>query len=214
MSTPLHYIKRPATAAQNKVIPLFLVHGYGSDENDLFSFAASFPSHYFIISVRAPYAMQPYGNAWYAINFDAEKGKWSDIEQAKNSRDLLHLFIQNKCDQYQLDQTKICVLGFSQGSILSYGLAFKYPEYYHKFICLSGYINDEISEISSNRGAYKKIKVFASHGSQDQVIPLEWAQSIPDQLNAVGIDNTFKQYPVGHGVSPQNFTDLIAWLEA
>ena len=116
----LYCIERPAKTSKVKAIPLFLIHGYGSDENDLFSFAEGIPEYYHIISLRAPYPMQPYGNAWYAINFDAEKGKWSDLEQAKASRDLLHHFIQEKCKEKQLDTNKVCVLGFSQGSILSY----------------------------------------------------------------------------------------------
>ena len=85
-SLSLQHIIRKSTLTENAPL-LILLHGYGSDENDLFSFAAELPQELFIISVRAPYTMQPYGNAWYAINFDNEKGKWSDNEQAKQSRD-------------------------------------------------------------------------------------------------------------------------------
>ena len=213
MDQPLYCIERPAKSSKDNAIPLFLVHGYGSDENDLFSFAEGIPEHYHIISVRAPYPMQPYGNAWYAINFDAEKGKWSDLEQGVVSRDLLHNFIQEKCKERHLDRNKICVLGFSQGSILSYALAFQYPEFYHKFICLSGYINEALAEAKGNIEAYKNINIFASHGTQDQVIPFDWAEKIPSQLNAIGIEHSFKSYPIGHGVSPQNFADLLEWLQ-
>lgn len=213
MYKPLYCIERPAKSSKTKAIPLFLIHGYGSDENDLFSFAEGIPEQYHIISVRAPYPMEPYGNAWYAINFDAEKGKWSDLEEAKISRDLLHHFIQEKCAENQLDINKICVLGFSQGSVLSYALAFQYPEFYHKFICLSGYINEELAEIKADIEGYRNIHVFASHGTQDQVIPFDWAEKIPSQLHALKIDHVFKSYPVGHGVSPQNFADLLEWLK-
>jgi phospholipase/carboxylesterase len=213
MDKSLYCIERPAKSSKDNAFPLFLIHGYGSDENDLFSFAERIPDHYHIISVRAPYPMQPYGNAWYAINFDAEKGKWSDLEQAVISRDLLHDFIQEKCKERHLDRNKICVLGFSQGSILSYALAFQYPEFYHKFICLSGYINESLAETKGNIEAYKNIHIFASHGTQDQVIPFDWAEKIPSQLNAIGIDHSFKSYPIGHGVSPQNFADLLEWLQ-
>ena len=68
MSSKLHYIKRPSTLTENAPL-LILCHGYGSDENDLFSFASELPEELYIISVRAPYQLQPYGNAWYAINF-------------------------------------------------------------------------------------------------------------------------------------------------
>ena len=42
--------------------------------------------------------MQPYGNAWYAINFDANQNKWNDVEQAISSRDLIATFIDEVCE--------------------------------------------------------------------------------------------------------------------
>ena len=86
MSTqlPLVHITRPSTLKENAPL-LVMLHGYGSDENDLFSFATELPEKLFIISIRAPYSLQPSGHAWYAINFDAEQNKWNDNEQAKSS---------------------------------------------------------------------------------------------------------------------------------
>ena len=62
-----HIIQEPTQKGTEKPPLLLLLHGYGSDENDLFSFAAELPNNYFVISARAPIPMQPYGNAWYAI---------------------------------------------------------------------------------------------------------------------------------------------------
>jgi phospholipase/carboxylesterase len=70
----LEHVTRPSSLTNTKAPLLIMLHGYGSDENDLFSFASELSDEIFIISVRAPYPMQPYGNAWYAINFDAEQG--------------------------------------------------------------------------------------------------------------------------------------------
>ena len=67
---PLHAKIRPSLIKKNAPL-LVLLHGYGSDENDLFSFADELPNELFILSLRAPHKLQPYGNAWYAINFDA-----------------------------------------------------------------------------------------------------------------------------------------------
>ncbi|MCW1952553.1 MAG: phospholipase [Flavobacteriia bacterium] len=209
----LHHITRPAKDGLEHPKPIFLIHGYGSDENDLFAFAEALPEEYFIISVRAPYAMQPYGNAWYAINFDAEKGKWSDLDQARASRDLLHGFITEACSHYHLDAHAVSLLGFSQGSILSFALGLHYPASYKNLICLSGYMNEDLYEVAANKEAYKELHVFASHGSQDMVVPYEWAQKTPDLLSAMNIENSFKTYPMGHGVSPQNFSDLLDWLK-
>ena len=59
-----------------------MLHGFGSDENDLFSFASELNPAYAIVSLKAPIPMQPYGNAWYNIYFDNNNGKFSDDEQA------------------------------------------------------------------------------------------------------------------------------------
>ena len=39
MDKSLYCIERPAKSSKDNAFPLFLIHGYGSDENDLFSFA-------------------------------------------------------------------------------------------------------------------------------------------------------------------------------
>ena len=211
MSSNLHYITRPSSLKENAPL-LIMCHGYGSDENDLFSFASELPEELMIISLRAPYPMNPSGNAWYAINFDADKGKWSDNEQAKSSVDLIAEFITYACDTYSVDSKNVTLLGFSQGTILSYAVALTYPKQVKNIVALSGYINEAILPDSIEENDVSHLNFFCSHGSVDQVIPVDWAQKAPQFLKALGINHTYSEYPVGHGVAPQNFYDLKAWL--
>ncbi|WP_179020279.1 alpha/beta hydrolase [Winogradskyella forsetii] len=208
----LHYITRPSSLKENAPL-LIMCHGYGSDENDLFSFASELPEELMIISLRAPYTMQPYGNAWYAINFDAEKGKWSDNEQAKQSVKLIAEFIDYACGTYAVDANNVTLLGFSQGTILSYAVALTYPEKVKNIIALSGYINEDILPEAIEPSDVAHLNFFCSHGSVDQVIPVDWAKKTPAFLDALNINHVYKEYPVGHGVAPQNFYDLKAWLD-
>jgi len=60
---------------------------------------------------------------------------------------------------------------------------------------------------------YSKLDFFISHGTVDQVIPVEWANKSPQFLNQLKIKNSYKEYPVGHGVAPQNFFDFKKWIE-
>lgn len=207
----LFHITRPSSLKENAPL-LILLHGYGSDENDLFSFAAEMPKELFIISARAPYPMQPYGNAWYAINFDAEMNKWNDNEQAIKSRDLIAKFIDEACNNYPVDKTNVSLLGFSQGTILSYAVALTYPEKVKNIIALSGYISEDILPQDIKEKDYSKLDFYCSHGSVDQVIPADWARKAPKFLEALNIKNTYSEFPVGHGVAPQNFYDLKVWL--
>ena len=207
----LEHIIRPSSLADNAPL-IIMLHGYGSDENDLFSFASELSEELFIISVKAPYAMQPFGNAWYAINFDAEKGKWSDNEQAIKSRDLIAKFIDEACDAYPVNKDNVTLLGFSQGTILSYAVALTYPEKIKNIVALSGYINPDIIPETFDKTKLSHLDFYCSHGSVDQVIPVEWARQSAKILESLNVKHQYSEFPVGHGVAPQNFYDFKTWL--
>ena len=207
-----HLIQRPKNAGSGKAPLILLLHGYGSNEEDLFSFAPELPDHYFVVSAKAPRSMQPSGNAWYTIHWDATDGKWSDDEEAIESRELISKFIDEVITTYDVDPANVTLLGFSQGCILSYAVALTYPEKVKNIIGLSGYVNPDITAPQSDLDAYKHLSVFSSHGSVDQVIPVSAARQIPAYLNNLGVSVKLNEYPVGHGVAPQNFYDLKDWL--
>lgn len=209
----LSHIIRESIIKDGTAPLLVMLHGYGSDENDLFSFASELPEKLFIISVKAPYNLEPFGNAWYAINFDAVQGKWSDNEQAIQSRDLIAKFIDEATENYPVNKNNVTLLGFSQGTVLSYAVALTYPEKINNIIALSGYINKDILPDRSDINNYKHLNFYCSHGIDDQVIPIEWARQSRPFLNALMIKNQYSEFPVGHGVAPQNFYELKEWLK-
>ncbi|WP_372917031.1 alpha/beta hydrolase [Salegentibacter sp.] len=207
-----HLIRKPAVISKETPL-LIMLHGYGSDENDLFSFAEELPGELLILSVRATYPMQPYGNAWYAIHWDNTNGKFSDDKQAIESRDRIANFIDEAVEEYGVDRNNVNLLGFSQGSILSYAVALSYPEKVRNIIALSGYINQEILKPGYENKDFSNLDFYCSHGSQDQVIPVEWARKNKPFLEKLGIKNQYSEFPVGHGVAPQNFFEFKSWLE-
>ncbi len=211
-SLSLDFVLRPSTLKENAPL-LIMLHGYGSDENDLFSFASELPEKLLIVSARGPYKMQPFGNAWYAINFDAEKGKWNDNEQAKQSVELISKFIDEVSKAYDVNKKNITLLGFSQGSILSYAVALTYPEKVKNIVALSGYVNKDILPNNLTDKDYSHLDFYCSHGSVDQVIPPDWARQTQPFLNTLNIKNTYSEFPMGHGVAPQNFYEFKEWLQ-
>jgi phospholipase/carboxylesterase len=212
MTSNLHHITRPSTLKENAPL-LIMLHGYGSDEDDLFSFASELPEELFIISLRAPHTLQPYGYAWYAINFDAEQNKWNDNVQGAQSRDLVAQFIDGVGDMYPIDKKNVTLLGFSQGTILSYAIALSYPEMVKNVIALSGYINEDIINADFDNKDYSHLNFYCSHGSLDQVIPVDWARKAPQYLSKHNIKHVYSEFPVGHGVAPQNFYEFRSWLK-
>lgn len=213
MKLSLEYLIREPKIKNEKNPLLLLLHGYGSNEQDLFSFASELPDEYYVISARAPYDLQYGSYAWYAINFDADENKFSDHNQAIQSRDLISNFIDELIQNYPIDPKQVTLLGFSQGTILSYSVALSYPEKVQRVVALSGYLNEEIIVENYKNNDFSNLKMFVSHGSVDQVIPVDWAKKAPGILDSLNIPNEFIEYQVGHGVAPQNFFDLKNWLQ-
>ena len=209
----LQYLIREPKVKKDKNLLLLLLHGYGSNKEDLFSFAAELPDEYYVISVQAPYDLMYGSYAWYAINFDADENKFSDLNQARQSRDLIVDFIDELVSIYAIDKEKVMLIGFSQGAILSYSIALSYPERISKIVAMSGYLNTEIANENFEQNNFSNLKIFASHGTVDQVIPVDWARKTSPILEKLGIQFVYKEYPVGHGVAPQNFYDFRKWLE-
>lgn len=213
MNTSLHYLVREPKIVLDKNPLLLLLHGYGSNEEDLFSFATELPDEYYVVSARAPHDLMYNSYAWYAINFDADENKFSDIEQGKESRDLIVQFIDELIEKYPIDANKITLVGFSQGSILSYAVALSYPKKIQRVVAMSGYLNTEMAIDNFEKNDFSNLRIFASHGTVDQVIPVDWARKTEPILKQLGIDIVYKEYPVGHGVAPQNFFDFRNWLQ-
>ncbi len=214
MSLSLHYLIREPKIKKDENPLLLLLHGFGSNEADLFSFAAELPEEYYVISARAPYDMMYGSYAWYAINFDADENKFSDIGQAQQSRDIIANFIDELVANYPINSNNVTLIGFSQGSILSYAVALSYPEKVQRLVAMSGYLNTEIAVDDFNNNDFSSLKIFASHGTDDQVIPVEWARKSIPIIENLGISLVYKEYPVGHGVAPQNFFDFKNWLQS
>ncbi|MCK0131138.1 alpha/beta fold hydrolase [Flavobacteriaceae bacterium F08102] len=192
---------------------LILLHGYGSNEEDLFSFASELPEELVIISARAPISLGMGGYAWYSLHLDDKHGKFSDIPEAIQARELIAKFIDEVKATYSVDADKLFLLGFSQGTILSYAVALSYPEKVHHIIALSGYIDKDILVEPSNITEYQHLDFYISHGSVDQVLPIQMAREAAPYLNKLHIKHVFEEYNVGHGVAPQNFFAFKKWIE-
>ena len=78
------------------------MHGFGSNEGDLHSFANYLPEKYTVISIRAPYTLPTGGYAWYNINFDNDMNKFNDHNQAKNSIQINSKFLDEVFNKFLL----------------------------------------------------------------------------------------------------------------
>lgn len=208
-----YLIRQPKTPQSNPPL-LIMLHGYGSNEQDLFSFADELPEELLIISARAPLSLGFGSYAWYTIHFDAASSdKFSDIPEAKKALKKIDQFINEIIEAYDVDENNIFLLGFSQGTILGTAYALNHPHKIKHIAALSGYVNHELIEKPLEKESFKDLDFFVSHGSADQVIPVEWARKTGPFLEKLNIKYSYQEYPVGHGVAPQNFYDLHNWIK-
>ena len=203
----LHYRYKPSDSPSEDCI--ILLHGYGSSEEDLFGFARYFPKNLTVLSLRAPYSTGVMGFAWYAITFETDGTKWNDIKQAEDSLKQIKTEIDFLRKKYDLNG-KVHLLGFSQGCILSLALCYHYPNYFDSVVGLSGYLNEEI--LPSEIKELPKTNFYLSHGTEDQVIPIEWSRYSAQKMKSQGLSVDYNNYPTGHQVHPDNFRDFLAFL--
>ena len=188
----LKYITREPNFIDNRSQLCIMIHGYGSHEEDLFSFATELPENMIIV--------------------DADQSRFSDLNQAKSSMMLLADFIDEMKIKYQIEASNTFLLGFSQGTILSYALALSFPNKVHNIIALSGYVIPELLPSAMSEKDFSKLDFYISHGSVDQVIPVQWGKKATAILEEYNIRHCYTEYPVGHGVSPQNFHAFKQWI--
>ncbi len=206
----LDHVYRPAAEQTDKPEVLFLLHGYGSNKEDLFSFANYLPDKFAIIALNAPHALPFGGFAWYELQFTAAMERVSNYTQAQKSLSLIVENMTYYCERYQLDASQLSCLGFSQGAILSWALGLDQPQKIKQIIGLSGLIDPELLQHPIEH--YKNVVAFASHGTEDATLPIAYTRETVGILHQNNPQVSYHEYPAGHTISQENFTDMVNWL--
>tara|TARA_B100000965_G_scaffold75022_1_gene59283 strand:+ start:190 stop:813 length:624 start_codon:yes stop_codon:yes gene_type:complete len=206
----LEYKIRKSAIENQKNPSIILLHGYGSDENDLFSFAEYLPKKYTIISLRAPFETPMGGYCWFSINFNNSNEKWSDHKQAYQSILNLESQIDFFIQKYNLEPDQVDLLGFSQGAVLSWTLLLDLSIKINRAVCLSGYIDKSL--LKEDIYSYRDIIAYSSHGTNDPVIPFDWAKTSIESLKENNPNVVFNSFQDAHNVSQENFQSILNWL--
>lgn len=237
----LDHLTRKNTDGNAKPPAIIQLHGIGSDMRDLFSFSGALPEKYFVISAQAPRSFMHGGYAWYDIHWSGSGGIHFSEADVEVAAAVIADFIEWAVSEYNLDPEHILLMGFSQGAILSLGTALQNPGLVAGVIALSGYLLPQFNNIEIHhseeddddstkqdekpedkrifRHKYKAsdqdlpLKIFMSHGTHDDVIPVYKARETADIMRALPLDFSYKEYPMPHSISPECFTDMMQWLE-
>jgi len=94
--------------------------------------------------------------------------------------------------QYRIDEDRIYVTGLSLGGYGTWDLAARFP---NRFAAIAPICGGEPSRACR----FKHLPVWAFHGAQDEVAPLERSQEMVDALQQCGNDVRLTTYPdAGH----------------
>ena len=194
----------------DKVIIMF--HGYGSNKDDLFSFAKFMNPNFLIISVQAPIKMDYNSYCWWSLNYDNDMQLQMDVKEAENSLNELNRFIgEDLSVKYNFGLNQVYLLGFSQGCMISYALSINFPENYKKAVGLSGKIPYEIINFDE-KFDYSNHNFFCSHGLNDQVIPIEIGRESERWFSEKNINHKYLEFESAHGINSENFEQMNLWL--
>lgn len=208
----LHYLVRQPTVSSAKPPVLILLHGVGSNEKDLFSFADRIPGEYLVISARASHTRAPGSYAWYEVDFATGKPVF-DLAQAEQSCNTLIRFIEQLGDKHPFDPARVHLCGFSQGAIMAYSVALTRPDLVRGIAAMSGRLLEEVKPRIIRSAQLQELSILITHGTQDATLPVHYAREADGYLRTIGIAPTLKTYPEGHTISATMLADLIAWLE-
>jgi phospholipase/carboxylesterase len=214
LQLPLNGMYRPAAPETAEPWLLVLMHGVGSNAQDLFGLADYVPAHYHVISLEAPFAMGPDAYAWFMFSVQADGTRLIDEAQEQRSRALVAQTVEAASVQLGVPAARVVVGGFSQGGIMSLSLLLTQPELlsgvciWHSRLLPQALAAQVAPERLQGRSAW------VSHGTQDNVIALSSAHAIRDHLAALPVALRYAEYPCTHTIHPQELKDSMQWLAA
>jgi phospholipase/carboxylesterase len=205
----LDHLLRPAAGQPDGAIVLF--HGRGVDERDLYPLLDELDPDRRLVGAtpRAPLALPPDPGAhWYVVR---QLG-YPDRETFDASFGLASRWLEALSEVSGVPPEQTVLGGFSQGAVMTYalGLAAGRPRP-AGVMALSGFI-PTVEGLSLDLESRRGLPVAIAHGSLDPVIGVEFGREARERLQAAGLDVTYRESPIGHGVDPRLLPDLSLWL--
>ena len=157
---------------------LILLHGRGTDENDLLSLISSFDPRLLVVSVRAPYKFPYGGYTW----FDLDEQNGVNTDQLIEGCNALIQCLDDIQQKYSVDLKRIFLFGFSMGAMMSLTVSLSNPNRFKGVVAHSGLLpqNDKLKYRWNDLDG---ISFFIAHGTHDPIVPVEIEQASISAVN-------------------------------
>ena len=146
--------------------------------------------------------------AWYDIvSLDRE----GPVDEAgiEESTVTLEALIARE-EQRGIDSGRIVVAGFSQGGAVAINAALRSEKKLAGLLALSTWL--ALPGALDAGSPDTSLPVFFAHGQFDPMVPMPYGRLSADRLSGAGFAVEWHEYPMAHGVCPQEIDDIRHWL--
>ena len=207
--SPLFYKVAPLRGNEAAPRPtLILLHGRGTDENDLLGLASSFDPRLLIVSVRAPYRFPYGGYTW----FDLDEQNRMDADQLIEGCSALIGCLEDIQLKYPVDLKHLFLFGFSMGAMMSLTVSLSNPNRFNGVIAHSGLLPQD-NKLKYQWNDLNGTSFFIAHGTLDPIVPVELSRQAHKRLMEAKADVTYREYPIPHTISEESLSDTADWLQ-
>ncbi len=208
----VHLVRPPNPQVTHPPL-LIILHGVGANERNLHEpLAPYFDPRFLVVSLRSPIELGPDSYGWYKVGF-SDAGVVIDPTEEDAGRQKLLGVIDEFIQYYHADSSKVFLLGFSQGAIMSSAAVLSAPEKIRGAVLLSGKTPMAIDQHLADAAAIGKVDVFISHGKNDKVLPITDGQQLKAKLEKAGVKNLiYKEHNGAHQLDGQHIREVLTWL--
>jgi phospholipase/carboxylesterase len=207
-----YLVHLPAGPAKHWPV-IILLHGKGSNEQDLYALRGSLPRRYAIVSARAPYKLGDQSYQWFE-GTQANHRLDGNPQELAMSRARISRFVDELVKEYGFDKDQVYLVGFSQGAIMSYQVALSEPGKIKGIGVMSGAIFSSFMPLLKPSPQLAHLRIFISHGEDDAWIPLTYGEDANKLLLGLHLTPEFHVYPgMQHEINQDALRDLVIWLQ-
>jgi len=148
---------------------IILLHGYGGDGKDISMLTLNWKRHlpntiFICPNGHESCSINPTGYQWFDLTKDDPV---YTLEQSIKAEEKLNQFINEVKKEYNLENEKICLSGFSQGCMMSINLGLTSDQ---SFNCVVGFSGKIINQKDLKIRQKSATDILLIHGDLDQVV--------------------------------------------
>ena len=192
---------KPKYGAAPKQIVL-LLHGFGSSGADMIALAPHWQDALPDALFLAPHApqrcgMMAAGYQWWGLSGFAPSALAAGASSAAPA---INAFIDRKLKQYELTNSNLALVGFSQGTMMALNLGLRRSPSVAAVVGYSGMLTSTADLASTD---FAKPPVLLVHGTADPVVPIAALYRAQSDLKQLGVPvTTHVSQGVAHSVDP------------